>query len=147
MARIVASGMQLAAISATSATVEALQQVFYVLQAAVATTVEAAGAQQVAARLAALEAALPLAALRTGEWAPWAAWRRTLAHAESATVLAALVRNGAWRRRLAARPEVLPGSGAVWACGTRPDPRAACLRSHALMIIPSCAPSPATRSL
>lgn len=62
------------------------------LQAAIATTVEAAGTRQVAARLAALEAALPLAAVKTGEWAPWAAWRHSLSHTESAAVLAPLVR-------------------------------------------------------
>jgi hypothetical protein len=96
------------------------------MQAAVTTTTEAAGARQVAARLAALEAALPLAALRTGEWAPWAAWRRTLAHAESAAVLAALVRP---RPLLIGHPML--GYQHGWACGTYPQ--ALCTRLHVVL--------------
>lgn len=53
---------------------------------------DAAGARQVAARLAALEGALPLGAQRDASWAPWAAWRSALARAESPSELAPLVR-------------------------------------------------------
>lgn len=63
----------------------------FLAQAAAHATVEAAGARQVAARLSALESALPLAALKTGDWAPWAAWRRSLSHAETAAGLMPLV--------------------------------------------------------
>lgn len=62
------------------------------LQAAVQSTIEAAGAQHVAARLAALEGSLPLAALRTIDWAPWAAWRQNLSRVETAASLIPLVR-------------------------------------------------------
>ena len=54
--------------------------------------VEAAGVKQVAARLLALEASLPLAAFGDRAWQTWEPWRRALARAETTFQLAPLVR-------------------------------------------------------
>ena len=61
-------------------------------QAVAASVVEAAGVRQVAARLLALEASLPLAAFGDGAWQTWEPWRRALARAETTFQLAPQVR-------------------------------------------------------